>query len=123
MRLSVVASADRARPSVAFGDLRAALRAPILLLPPPSPPPFLFPPPFLLLLLSFFLLLSFSSSSSMASDSSVDLTSVDALELLPDNTAVNWRSYAQTVTVLFPSVISGGLRYLLFYTCMPCYTC
>ncbi|GJP42290.1 hypothetical protein CLOM_g1875 [Closterium sp. NIES-68] len=40
----------------------------------------------------------------MASDSSVDLTSVDALELLPDNTAVNWHTYAQTVTVLLSSV-------------------
>ncbi|GJP60544.1 hypothetical protein CLOP_g17787 [Closterium sp. NIES-67] len=84
----------------AFGDLRAALRAPILLLPPPLfPPPFLFllpPPP------------SFPSSSSMASDSSVDLTSVDALELLPDNTAVNWHSYAQTVTVLLSSVTVNG---------------
>ncbi|GJP31780.1 hypothetical protein CLOM_g14988 [Closterium sp. NIES-68] len=44
----------------------------------------------------------------MASDSSVDFTSVDALELLPDNTAVNWHSYAQTVTVLLSSVTVNG---------------
>ncbi|GJP37462.1 hypothetical protein CLOM_g21865 [Closterium sp. NIES-68] len=44
----------------------------------------------------------------MASDSSMDLASVDSLELLPDNTAANWHSYAHTVTVFLSSVTVNG---------------
>ncbi|CAI7912535.1 unnamed protein product, partial [Closterium sp. NIES-53] len=43
-----------------------------------------------------------------SSDSSADLATVDALELLPDNTAANWHSYAHSVEVLLSSVVISG---------------
>ncbi|CAI5970175.1 unnamed protein product [Closterium sp. NIES-65] len=51
-----------------------------------------------------------------SSDSSVDLATVDALELLPDNSAANWHSYAHSVEVLLSSVVVSGynLRSVVF---------
>ncbi|CAI5938840.1 unnamed protein product [Closterium sp. NIES-65] len=43
-----------------------------------------------------------------SSDSSVDLATVDALELLPDNSVANWHSYAHSVEVLLSSVVVSG---------------
>ncbi|CAI7838601.1 unnamed protein product, partial [Closterium sp. NIES-53] len=54
---------------------------------------------------------------SMASlDSSVDLATVDALELLLDNTAAYWHSSAHSVEVLLSSVVISGynLRSVVF---------
>ncbi|CAI5990068.1 unnamed protein product [Closterium sp. NIES-64] len=51
-----------------------------------------------------------------SSDSSVDLVTIDALELLGDNSAANWHSYAHSVEVLLSSVIVNGytLRSIVF---------
>ncbi|CAI5984722.1 unnamed protein product [Closterium sp. NIES-64] len=51
-----------------------------------------------------------------SSDSSVDLATVDALELLPDNSAANWHSYAHSVEVFLSSVVVSGynLRSVVF---------
>ncbi|CAI7881178.1 unnamed protein product [Closterium sp. NIES-53] len=51
-----------------------------------------------------------------SSDSSVDLATIDALELLGDNSAANWHSYAHSVEVLLSSVIVSGytLRSVVF---------
>ncbi|CAI7849744.1 unnamed protein product [Closterium sp. NIES-53] len=43
-------------------------------------------------------------------DSSVDLATDDALELLPDNTATNWHSYTHSVEVLLSSVVISGYK-------------
>ncbi|CAI7788604.1 unnamed protein product [Closterium sp. NIES-54] len=54
--------------------------------------------------------------SMASSDSSIDLATVDALELLPDNTAANWHSYAHSVEVLLSSVVISNynLRSVVF---------
>ncbi|CAI5965651.1 unnamed protein product [Closterium sp. NIES-65] len=51
-----------------------------------------------------------------SSDSSVNLATVDALKLLPDNSAANWHSYAYSVEVLLSSVVVSGynLRSVVF---------
>ncbi|CAI7752121.1 unnamed protein product, partial [Closterium sp. NIES-53] len=55
-------------------------------------------------------------SMASSSDSSVDLATVDALELLPGNSAANWHSYAHSVEVLLSSVVVSGynLRSVVF---------
>ncbi|CAI5984044.1 unnamed protein product [Closterium sp. NIES-65] len=52
----------------------------------------------------------------VSSDSSVDLAAINTLELLGDNSAANWHSYAHSVEVLLSSVIVSGytLRSVVF---------
>ncbi|CAI7769986.1 unnamed protein product, partial [Closterium sp. NIES-53] len=51
-----------------------------------------------------------------SSDSSVDLETIDTLELLSDNSAANWHSYAHSVEVLLSKVVVSryNLRSVVF---------